>query len=289
MAILVDEHTRVIVQGGTGHTGRSLLARWSEGKTPVVGGVSPGRNGLRVAGLPIVDSCQVAVDDLGANASFIAVPALYALDAVLEAIGAGIRTIVVYAEGVPVQDAMVMRSAARLAGATLLGPNAAGCVSPKFGNLSDLNEEFLAPGRVGIVSKSGTLTYEVITSLTGSGFGMSSVVCLGGDPVIGTDHAEILRAFEADDDTEAIVLIGEIGGRSEQRASEIIKTMSKPVLAHIVGRHAPLHRAMGHAGALLANEYEGVEAKLCALEASGAHLVRRVLGVGQAMAEILPR
>ena len=287
MAILIDAITRIVVQGATGHTGRALMERWVAAGSPVVGGVTPGRQGARVAGKKVVDSCFAAVAELAANASFIAVPAPHALEAALEAIAAGIGLIVVYTEGVPVHDALIMRAAARSSGTVLLGPNAAGCVSPGFGNLSDLNERFLTRGPVGVVSKSGTLTYEVISSLATVGYGVSSVVCLGGDVVIGTDHARILQAFEEDGATEAVVLIGEIGGDSEHRAAAVIGAMTKPVLAHIVGRHAPRNRAMGHAGALLASEREGAEAKSRALRGGGARLVRSVLDVGAAMTDVL--
>ncbi len=287
MAILVDADTRIVVQGATGHTGRALTGRWVATGGPVVGGVTPGRRGTRVAGVMVVDSCFEAVAEFAANASFVAVPAPLALDATLEAIAAGISTIVVYTEGVPLHDALIMRAAARLSGAVLLGPNAAGCVSPGFGNLSDLNERFLARGPVGIVSKSGTLTYEVISSLSRAGFGVSSVVCLGGDAVIGTDHASTLQAFEEDCATDAVVLIGEIGGDSEHRAAEVVGRMTKPVLAHVVGRHAPRNRAMGHAGALLADERDGAEAKSSALQDGGARLVRSILDFGTVMTEAL--
>jgi succinyl-CoA synthetase alpha subunit len=227
MAILVDAATRVLIQGITGHTERNLANRMLDEGSPVIAGVSPSRRGGDVAGIPVFASCHEAVRATGADASFICVPAAFALNAALEAIDAGVTTIVVYAEGVPVHDALTLTAHGRARGARILGPNAAGCISPGLANLSDLNAKLLMPGPIGIVSKSGTLTYEVIDSLNKLGLGQSVVVCLGGDPVVGTSHADVLGMFEADSDTRAVVLIGEIGGRSELDAADIVGTMHK--------------------------------------------------------------
>jgi succinyl-CoA synthetase alpha subunit len=285
MAILVDGATRILVQGITGHTGMNLAGRMREEGGPLVAGVSPGRAGATVAGTPVFASCRAAVAATAANASFVSVPAPAVLEAVLEAVDAGLGTIVVYAEGVPVQDALLMSAYGAARGARVLGPNSAGCISPGLANLSDLNGRLLAPGPVGIVSKSGTLTYEVIAALNERGLGQSTVVCLGGDPVVGTSHAEVLAMFEADPATEAVVLIGEIGGRSELNAAAVAAGMTKPVVAYIAGLHAPRGKRMGHAGALLGSDEENVPGKRAALERAGARVVPDLLSIAAAVAE----
>lgn len=287
MAVLVDGATRILMQGIAGHTGANLARRMRKEGSPLVAGVSPGRRVTDVAGAPVFASCHAAVEATGANASFVCVPAPAALDAVIEAIDAGLRTIVVYAEGVPVHDALLMSAYAAARGVRLLGPNSAGCVSPGLANLSDLNGELLAPGPVGIASKSGTLTYEVIAALNERGLGQSTVVCLGGDPVVGTSHGDALAMFEADPATEAVVLIGEIGGRSELDAATVAAGMTKPVVAYVAGRHAPSGKRMGHAGALLGSDEENVPAKRTALERAGAYVVPDLLSIAEAVAERL--
>ena len=238
--------------------------------TPLVAGVTPGRDGLTVEGRPVFGTVYEAVERAGATASFISVPPIGTLDAALEAIDAGLRTVVIYTEHVPLHDAMRIRAAARRRGTLVLGPNSAGCVTPGEANLSDLDARNLRPGRIGIVSKSGTLTYEVVHGVVGAGEGISSVVCLGGDPVIGTQHDAILDQFEADGATEVVVLLGEIGGRSEIAAAERIAGMRKSVVACIVGWHAPPGKRMGHAGALLASEDESAPQKSRLLREAGA-------------------
>lgn len=287
MAILADAGSRIIIQGITGTTGRNLAGRLVEEGGPLVGGVSPARAGSEVAGRPVFATCYEAVAEAGANASFISVPAPRVLDAALEAIDAGIGTIVVYAEGVPVLDATRMVAFARSRGARLIGPNAAGVISPGFANLSDLGAANLRPGRVGIVSKSGTLTYEVIEDLNRHGLGQSTVVCLGGDPVIGMSHRDALTLFEADQGTDAIVLIGEIGGRSEHEAARFVATALKPVIAYIAGRHAPPGKRMGHAGALTGGPEEDVPGKEDALRAAGARIADTLFSIGDIVREAL--
>jgi succinyl-CoA synthetase alpha subunit len=287
MAILVDGETRILVQGITGHTGANLAARMRDEGGPLVAGVSPGRPGGTVGGAPVFASCREAVAATGADASFVCVPARVVLDAVLEAVDAGLRTIVVYAEGVPIHDAVFMSAYGAARGARILGPNSAGCISPGQANLSDLNGRLLVPGSVGIVSKSGTLTYEVIAELNGLGLGQSTVVCLGGDPVVGTSHADVLEMFDTDASTEAVVLIGEIGGRSELDAAEVVARMRKPVVAYIAGLHAPAGKRMGHAGALLGSAEENVPGKRAALAQAGASVVPDLLGIADAVANAL--
>lgn len=281
MAILVDAHSRIIIQGITGSNGRNMAARLIREGSPLVGGVSPGRAGTEVAGRPVFASCHEAVRETGADASFLSVPAQAALEAALEAIDAGIRTLVVYAEGVPIGDAIHMAAYARHRGVHLIGPNAAGCVSPGGANLSDLDASSLTPGNVGIVSKSGTLACEVIVDLHRHGPGLTSVVCLGGDPVTGLRHADVLTLFEKDPRTEAIVLVGELGGRSEHEAAERLDGITKPVIAYIAGRHAPPGKRMGHAGALMGAPDENVPAKMQALERAGATVVEGLPGIGK--------
>ena len=287
MAILLDARSRILIQGITGHTGRNLAARLTAEGSSLVGGVSPQRAGTTVVDLPVFASCYEAVAATGANCSFVSVPAPFARSATLEALDAGIVTVVVYTEGMPLLDAIHVVAYARRRNARLLGPNAAGCVSPGLANLSDLNGTLLRQGPVGIVSKSGTLTYEVIDSLNRFGLGQSTVACLGGDPVVGLGHADVLEMFEADPATAAVVLIGEIGGRSELEAARVVKRMRKPVVAYIAGKHAPVGKRMGHAGAMLGSPQENVPGKRAALEKAGATVVDDVLGVGDAVRRIV--
>ncbi len=287
MAILVDAGSRIIIQGITGHNGRNTAGRMLEAGTPLVGGVTPGRGGETVAGLPVFDGCAEAVAALDANASFVSVPARFVLDAAREAVEAGIGLLCVYTEGVAVADAVRLIAHARARGAVVLGPNSAGCVSPGLANLSDLNDAYLDPGRVGIVSKSGTLTYEVIDGLRKEGLGVSTVVCLGGDPVIGTGHRDILARFEADPETDAVALLGEIGGRSEIDAAEIVGDMQTPVVALVVGRSAPPGKRMGHAGALLGGDDESAPAKSAALERAGAIVAEGIIEVAPLVRRVL--
>lgn len=289
MAILVDGNSRILIQGVTGHTGRNLAARLLDEGSPLVGGVSPRHAGGEVSGLRVFASCYEAVAETGANCSFVSVPAPFAAGAALEAIDAGIATIVVYTEGVPVHDAMHMVAYAQRRGARLVGPNAAGCISPGLANLSDLNGALLGKGPVGIVSKSGTLTYEVIDALNAQGLGQSTVACLGGDPVIGLRHNDVLELFENDPATSAVVLIGEIGGRSELDAAETAHRLTKPVVAYIAGLHAPAGKRMGHAGAMLGSPEENVPGKRAAWKRAGAVVVNDVLEIGDAVRQVLAR
>lgn len=289
MAILVDRTSRILIQGITGPTGRSYAERMVAHGTPLVGGVAPGRRGQIVCGVPVFDSVADAVAATGADASIAAVRSALAPGAALEALAAGIRTLVVYTENVPVHDAIRMRAYARARGARLLGPNSAGVVSPGKANLADLNDANLRPGRIGIVSKSGTLTYEVIADLQARGFGESSVVCLGGDPIIGTTYADVLPLFEADDETDLVVLIGEPGGRLEYEAIAALGAMHKPVVAYIAAQNAPPEKRMGHAGAIYDRGDTTAAAKLAAFRAAGRVAVGRVTEVAAAVERVLAR
>ena len=289
MAIIVDKNSRILIQGITGPTGRSYAERMIANGTPLVGGVTPGRRGQTVAGVPVFDNVEDAVAATGADAVLSAVRSSLALDAALEALAAGIRTLVVYTENVPLHDAIRMRAYARARGARLLGPNSAGVVSPDKANLADLNDRNLRPGRIGIVSKSGTLTYEVIDDLQARGFGESSVVCLGGDPVIGTSYADVLPLFEADAETDLVVLIGEPGGRLEYDAIAAMRSLTKPVVAYIAAQNAPPEKRMGHAGAIYDRGDTTAAAKLDAFRAAGCEAVGRVTEVAAAVERALRR
>jgi succinyl-CoA synthetase alpha subunit len=289
LAILVDAGSRIVIQGITGSTGRSYAQRMIAAGTPLVAGVSPGKGGEVVAGVPVFDSMADAVAHTGANAALCVIRDALALGAVLEAVSAGIATLVLYTEGVPVHDAIRMRAYARARGARLLGPNSAGVISPGKANLADLNDANVRPGRIGIVSKSGTLTYEVVADLQALGMGESSVVCLGGDPVLGTTYADILPLFEADAETDLVVLIGEPGGRLEYEAIAALGTMRKPVVAYIAAQNAPPEKRMGHAGAIYGGDQDDTTAaaKLAAFQAAGCEAVGRVTQVGAAVRRAL--
>ena len=289
MAILVDKNSRILIQGITGPTGRSYAERMVANGTPLVGGVAPGRQGQVVAGVPVFDSVADAVAATGADAALSAVRSSLAMGAALEAVSAGIQTLVVYTENVPVHDAIRMRAYARAKGAWLLGPNSAGVVSPGRANLADLNDLRLRPGRIGIVSKSGTLTYEVIEDLQAAGMGESSVVCLGGDPVIGTSYADVLPLFEEDPETDLVVLIGEPGGRQEYDALAVARTMKTPLVAYIAAQNAPAVKRMGHAGAIHDQGDTTAAAKLSAFRDAGFQAVGRVTQVADAVLRALRR
>lgn len=288
MAILVGSDSRVLVQGITGNTGRGIAERMVGRGTRLVAGVTPGKGGVVVHGVPVFDSCHEAVATTGGDASLVVVPPPFVKDACLDAIVAGVKTIVVYTEGVPRYDAVTVAAYARVRGTILLGPNSAGCVTPGQANLSDLNDDYLNRGRVGIVSKSGTLAAEVVFGLGALGLGQSTVVCLGGDPIIGTDHAEILRMFDADVETDAVVLIGEIGGRSELLAAEVVAGMTKPVVAYVAGRNALPTKAMGHAGAIVGSGgLDSAPVKIAALREAGATIADVVTDVAPLVGMVL--
>lgn len=287
MSILVDRSSRILIQGVTGSIGRSFARRMVEFDTPLVGGVTPGRGGQDVEGRPVFDTVADAVRVTGATCSLIVVPAPAVLDAVIEAADANIPLAVIYTEGVPVQDVMRSCAYARSRNMMLCGPNSAGIVSPGEANLSDLNDYNLTPGPVGIVSKSGTLTYEVILDLRQRGVGVSTVVCLGGDPVVGLGHRTVLPMFDRDPQTRAVVLIGEIGGRMEVEAADAIAAMSKPVVAFVAGRFAPQGKQMGHAGAIVGDAAETADSKLGVLQAAGARPVPLLTDVGSIVHQIL--
>lgn len=288
MSILVDHDTRVLIQGITGRTGQLYAERMLAGGTRVVGGVTPGKGGSNVSGVPVFDSVREAVTATSATAAMSCVGPAHATDALIEAAEAGLELSVVYIENIPVHDAILMRAYAKARGLHMLGPNSAGVVSPRGCNLSDLNDANLDRGRVGIVSKSGTMTYEVISELRDRGLGVSTVVCLGGDRVIGTTYTDILPMFEDDAETDAVVVIGEPGGGLEHEAALVARTMRTPVIAFITGQHAPPAARMGHAGAVVGEDLRSTPAaKVRSFEEAGCRVARLITEVGPLVQDAL--
>lgn len=271
MAIIVNEFSRVIIQGITGRIGRTFAERMAKYYDNFVGGVTPGKGGQIVSGKPVFNNVEEAVLKLNANTSVVVVAAPFVKSAVIEALDAGIKTIWVYTDKVPIHETMIMVQYAKLKGATLVGPNSAGVVSPGKASAAELNEEQLPliPGSVGLVSKSGSLSYEVINIISEAGFGFSTVICIGGDPVLGTTSGDVLEAFKNDDETKAVVLIGEVGGTDEIDNIDIIKQMNKPVVAYISGHTAPPKKKMGHAGAIVSGNSDTAAAKTSVLQDAG--------------------
>lgn len=287
MSVLVSASTRVAVQGITGGAGATFAKRMIDDGTAVRAGVVPGRGGTTIHGLPVFDTMFGAREAVNVDTSLICVPGLAVYDAVCEAIAAGISTIVVYTEGVPAVEAAKMTTHARAAGVRLLGPASAGVITPGIANISDLRSDFVTPGPVGIVSRSGTLTYEVIAPLADVGIGVSTVCCLGGDVCVGTSYLDVLPLFERDPATEVVVLLGEIGGLSEADAASVVRGMRTPVVAYVAGRGAPPGQRLGHAGAMVALAAENAQAKSQVLAEAGAHVATDVLEVTGLVARLL--
>ena len=285
MSILVDRNTRLVVQGFTGKEGTFHSEQMIEYGTPLVAGVTPGKAGRAHLGKPVFNTVSDAVREEGANASVIFVPPAFAADAILEAATAGIRVIICITEGIPTRDMISVYHFVRRSGAVLVGPNCPGVITPGEAKVGIMPGNIFAPGGVGVVSRSGTLTYEAVDQLTRKGMGQSTAVGIGGDPVIGSRFIDILRLFEADDRTESVVLIGEIGGTAEEEAAHYIKEeMTKPVFAFIAGRTAPPGRRMGHAGAIISGGKGTAEDKFAALEDAGARIVYNPAEIGDAVA-----
>ena len=290
MSILVDENTRLLVQGITGREGSFHARRCMEYGTNLVAGVTPGRGGTTFdETVPVYNMVQEAVAETGANASVIFVPAPFAADAIAEAIDAGISVIACITEGIPVLDTVKVVRYIRDRPVTLIGPNCPGIISPGAGcKMGIMPGHIHTPGRVGVVSRSGTLTYEAVGQLTDMGIGQSTCVGIGGDPVTGASFVDILRMFEADQATDAVVLIGEIGGTREQEAAEYIKSdFTKPVVALIVGHAAPASRRMGHAGAIVTGSSARADEKAKALDAAGAALAPSPGEIASTVREVL--
>jgi succinyl-CoA synthetase alpha subunit len=290
MAVLIDKNTRLIVQGLTGREGTFHAKQAQAYGTKVVGGVTPGKGGTTHEGWPIFNTVREAVEKEGANASVIFVPPPFAADAVMEAAEAGIALVVCITEGIPVLD---MMKAMTFLGTTprtrLVGPNCPGVISPGKGKAGIIPHNIVKEGRIGIVSKSGTLTYEAIHQLTRLGLGQTTCIGIGGDPLIGTTHIDALKLFGADPDTEAVIMIGEIGGNAEEDAAGWIKSTgyTKPVVGFIAGQTAPPGRRMGHAGAIIAGGKGTAAEKMSALTAAGVKVVKSPADMGKAIRDLL--
>ena len=291
MSIFVDENTKVIVQGLTGGQGRFHGLRNRDYGTQVVGGVTPGKGGTDVEGIPVFNTVAEAVAATGATASFVVVPPKFAADAIIEAAQGGVTFIVCITEGIPAHDEAVVynRLVEEFPGVRLLGPNCPGIISPGKCNIGITSGDIaLAGGPVGIVSRSGTLTYQALYELTQHGIGQTTCVGIGGDPVPGTNFIDCLSAFQDDPETKAVMMIGEIGGSEEERAAEWIKLhMTKPVVSYIAGVTAPAGRKMGHAGAIISGSKGTAQAKMAALAEAGVHVCQNPTEAGEKMVEIV--
>ena len=288
MAILVDRSTRLLVQGFTGSEGTFHSEQMLEYGTNIVGGVTPGKGGKKHLGRPVFNTVREVVENEGANTSIVFVPPPFAADAILEAADAGIKVIVCITEGIPVRDMIPAYHFVRKQGARLVGPNCPGVTTPSQAKVGIMPAMIFQEGPIGVISRSGTLTYEAVDQLTRQGLGQSTAVGIGGDPIIGTRFVDALELFEQDDSTEAVVLIGEIGGTAEEEAADFIKEhMTKPVFAFIAGRTAPPGRRMGHAGAIISGGKGTAADKFAALEAAGAVVVRNPAVIGETVKEHL--
>jgi succinyl-CoA synthetase alpha subunit len=276
MGILIDENTKVIVQGITGRDGSFHAAGMLDYGTKVVGGVTPGKGGQEVHGLPVFDTVKEAVASTGADTSVIFVPARFAGAAMREAADGGIRLVVCITEGVPVMEMVENYAYIRERGVRLIGPNCPGLITPGKSKVGIMPGHIHTTGHIGVISRSGTLTYEVVYNLTASGLGQSTGIGIGGDPIVGTGYIELLEMFEADADTQGVVIIGEIGGDDEEQAAEYIKgSMRKPVVAFISGRTAPPGKRMGHAGAIISGGKGTAEAKIQAFDEASVPVADR--------------
>ena len=290
MSILVGENTRLLVQGITGREGSFHAQRCREYGTNLVAGVTPGRGGQSVDGdVPVFNTVEEAVEKTGANCSLIFVPPAFAADAIVESVAAGIPTIACITEGIPVMDTIKVKRYIRDKAVTLIGPNCPGMISPAArAKVGIMPGDIHAPGRIGVVSRSGTLTYEAVGQLTGLGIGQSTCVGIGGDPINGTSFVDILRMFNDDAETDGVVMIGEIGGTREQEAAEYIKSgFKKPMAAFIAGRSAPPGKRMGHAGAVITGSAARAEEKEKALAAAGVAIVSAPGVIGETLRELM--
>jgi succinyl-CoA synthetase alpha subunit len=299
LAVLVDKNTRLIVQGITGKEGTFHMLQMRDYGTNVVGGVTPGKGGTTHEGVPVFNTVADAVKETGANASVIYVPPAFAADAIMEAADAGIPVIVCITEGIPIADMVKVKEYLTGRNASvnergqdqptrLIGPNCPGIISPGKCKIGIMPGHIHKEGRIGVVSRSGTLTYEAVGQLTALGLGQSTAIGIGGDPIIGTTHTDALKMFQADDETDAIVMIGEIGGTAEEDAAAYAKEhVTKPIVAFIAGQTAPPGRRMGHAGAIISGGKGTAAEKMAALTAAGIRVVESPADIGQAIVEVL--
>ena len=287
MSILIDKNTKVICQGFTGGQGTFHSQQAIDYGTQMVGGVTPGKGGQEHLGLPVFNTMTDAVDQTGADASVIYVPAPFCKDSILEAANSGVKLIVCITEGIPTLDMLDAKVACDQLGVRLIGPNCPGVITPGECKIGIMPGSIHLPGKVGIVSRSGTLTYEAVKQTTDTGFGQTTCVGIGGDPIPGSNFIDILELFEKDPATEAIVMIGEIGGTAEEEAAEFIQSnVSKPVVSYIAGVTAPAGKRMGHAGAIISGGKGTADEKFAALEAAGVKTVRSLADIGAGLKEI---
>ena len=290
MSILVNKDTRLIVQGFTGSQGTLHSEQSIEYGTNIVGGVTPGKGGMEHLGKPVFNSVDEAVEELDPNASIIFVPAKFCKESIIESAEAGIKLIVCITEGIPTLDMLEVKKRIDDLGARLIGPNCPGVITPGEAKLGIMPGNIHIPGSIGIISRSGTLTYEAVKQTTDLGFGQSSCVGIGGDPIPGSSFIDMLKLFEDDDQTEAIVLVGEIGGNAEEAAAEYIKNnVTKPVISYIAGQTAPAGKRMGHAGAIIAGGKGTAKDKIEKLKECGVHIADNLVSIGSKVAEVLQR
>ncbi len=287
MSILIDSSTRVIVQGITGREGQFHAHNMKAAGTNVVGGVTPGKGGQSVEGVPVFDTVEQAKAATDANASCIFVPPAGAADAIEEAASAGIELIVCITEGVPVVDMTKAMLVVREKGARLIGPNCPGLCTPGQGKIGIIPYQIFTPGPIGFISRSGTLTYEVVSLLTEAGMGQSTCIGIGGDPIIGSTFVDYLKLFESDPGTSVVVMCGEIGGSDEEDAAEYIKTMKKPVVAFVSGRTAPPGKRMGHAGAIISGNTGTAQGKVAALQAANVPVADTIFDIPELVKKVL--